>query len=94
MSESIPVVSPVSVVIPVYNGERYLVSAIESIRQQTLGDWELIAVDDGSTDTSRALLESLALTDPRLRVLSRSNTGIVGALSRAGQRLSKRNAPT
>src|SRR5258706_14041022 len=73
----------VSVVMPVYNGERYLASAIDSILAQTFTDFELIAVDDGSTDSSLPMLKRYAERDPRVRVISRPNTGIVGALSDA-----------
>jgi glycosyltransferase involved in cell wall biosynthesis len=71
----------VSVVVPVYNAARYLTPALESVRRQTLADFELIAVDDGSTDASPGMLAALAKTEPRLRVVSRPNTGIVGALN-------------
>ncbi len=71
----------VSVILPVYNGERFLPSAIRSILAQTFRDFELVAVDDGSTDDSRELLEGFGRTDSRVRVLSRPNTGIVGALN-------------
>jgi glycosyltransferase involved in cell wall biosynthesis len=66
---------------PVYNGERYLRGALGSVREQTFADFELVAVDDGSTDASRKILESAARDDARIRVLSRPNTGIVGALN-------------
>jgi len=72
-----------SVLVPVYNAERYLADAIDSILAQTFGDFELIAVDDGSKDRSRALLEDYARRDPRVKVISRPNTGIVGALNDA-----------
>jgi glycosyltransferase involved in cell wall biosynthesis len=71
----------VSILMPVYNAARYLREAVESIRAQTFREWELIAVDDGSKDDSRRILESLARSEPRMRVLSRPNTGIVGALN-------------
>lgn len=71
----------ISVVLPVYNAGRYLAQAVESVLAQTFRDFELIAVDDGSTDNSRALLETFARRDPRVRVISRPNTGIVGALN-------------
>ncbi len=71
----------VSVLLPVYNGARYLRPALESIRAQTLEDFECVIVDDGSTDNSRAIAEGFAATDKRFRVLSRANTGIVGALN-------------
>ena len=73
----------ISVVIPVYNAERYLECALASVHTQTFSDFEIIAVDDGSTDRSHAILNRLAATDPRLRVISRPNTGIVGALNDA-----------
>ncbi len=73
----------VSVLVPVYNVERYLEAAIQSIQAQTLGDIEIIAVDDGSTDGSLQVLKRLEATDPRIRVLKmESNSGIVKALNR------------
>lgn len=66
---------------PVYNGERYLRPAVESILAQTFTDWELVAVDDGSRDGSLSILQEYAARDPRVRVVSRPNTGIVGALN-------------
>jgi glycosyltransferase involved in cell wall biosynthesis len=71
----------VSVVIPVYNAGKYLESAVRSVQTQTFSDFEIIAVDDGSTDNSKQLLDRLAAADSRLRVISRPNTGIVGALN-------------
>lgn len=71
----------VSVVLPIYNGERYLESAVASILGQTFRDFELICVNDGSTDGSQSLLEKLAANDERIRIVSRPNTGIVGALN-------------
>ena len=71
----------VSVVIPVYNAARFLSTAIDSILSQTYCDFELIAVDDGSTDPSGDILEDCAARDSRIKVISRRNTGIVGALN-------------
>jgi glycosyltransferase involved in cell wall biosynthesis len=73
----------ISVVIPVYNAARYLESAVASVQAQTFSDFEIIAVDDGSTDDSKAILTRIAASDTRLRVISRPNTGIVGALNDA-----------
>jgi hypothetical protein len=68
---------------PVFNGEAYLVEAVESVIRQTLRDWELIAVDDGSQDGSRAILEDIARTDPRVRlVVNEHRLGISAALNR------------
>jgi glycosyltransferase involved in cell wall biosynthesis len=63
----------VSVVMPVYNAALYLKAAIESLLNQTYSDWELIAVDDGSTDSSREILRSF--TDKRIRIFERTNGG-------------------
>src|ERR1051325_1151561 len=71
----------VSVLLPVYNAERYLESALQSVLGQTFSDFEVIAVDDGSKDNSKKILERFAANDPRIRVISRPNTGIVGALN-------------
>lgn len=71
----------ISVVMPVYNAERYLRLAVDSILAQTLPDFELIAVDDGSKDRSKEILEEYAARDRRVRVVSRPNTGIVSALN-------------
>jgi glycosyltransferase involved in cell wall biosynthesis len=66
---------------PVYKARRYLRLAMDSILAQTFGDFELIAVDDGSTDDSLAILRQYEAADARVRIISRANTGIVGALN-------------
>jgi glycosyltransferase involved in cell wall biosynthesis len=71
----------VSCVMPAYNAVRYLASAINSILGQTFGDFELIVVDDGSTDHTLELLRSYEKRDARVRVISRSNTGHTGAIN-------------
>ncbi|MEO8269380.1 MAG: glycosyltransferase [Aureliella sp.] len=71
----------ISVVMPVYNADKYLVQAVASIIEQTSRDWELICVNDGSTDTSRQILEWFAEQDNRIRVVNQSNLGIVAALN-------------
>jgi glycosyltransferase involved in cell wall biosynthesis len=65
----------VSVVMPVYNTEAYLGDALDSILAQTFTDWELICVDDGSNDGSLDVLRRYERADPRIRVISRPNTG-------------------
>jgi glycosyltransferase involved in cell wall biosynthesis len=57
----------VSVIMPVYNGERFLRTAIDSVLAQTLRDWELIVIDDASTDSTPDILASYC--DPRIRIL-------------------------
>ncbi len=71
----------VSVVMSVYNAAGTVARAVESIRAQTFSDWEFILVDDGSTDGTRAILETLARTEPRLRLLIRAHDGLVPALN-------------
>src|SRR6185312_7739382 len=76
------VVSPVvSVVMPVFNTERYVARATESILGQSFGDFEFIIIDDGSTDGSRGILERYARQDGRIRLVSRANTGYAVALN-------------
>jgi glycosyltransferase involved in cell wall biosynthesis len=73
----------VSILMPVRNGADWLGEALESIRGQTFPDWELVAVDDGSTDSTPRILEAYRRRDGRLRVLATSerNRGIVAALN-------------
>lgn len=65
----------ISIITPVYNVEQYLRQCIESIIVQDFQDWELILVDDGSTDKSGAICDEYALIEGRIRVLHKENTG-------------------
>ncbi len=65
----------VSVVVPVYNGEKYLAECVESILSQSYQDLELIVVDDGSTDKTLTILEEYRRKDSRLQILRVSNGG-------------------
>ena len=65
----------VSVIIPVYNTEKYVRQAVESICRQTLKDLEIIIVNDGSTDGSMTILEELAAQDERIKLFSQENQG-------------------
>jgi cellulose synthase/poly-beta-1,6-N-acetylglucosamine synthase-like glycosyltransferase len=71
----------VSVLMPCYNAQETVDDAVRSIMQQTLGNLELIAVDDGSTDSTPDRLRDWAGRDPRIRVLSLSHRGIIEALN-------------
>lgn len=71
----------ISVVLPVYNGEKYLVEAIDSILAQTFVDFELIMIDDGSTDGSYRTLQEYENRDARIRVFTRENRGLVSTLN-------------
>jgi len=68
-----------SVIIPVYNAERYLREALDSVLAQTYADWECVCVDDGSTDGSGAILDEYAVRDARFRVIHQSNAGVATA---------------
>jgi len=72
----------VSVLLPVFNAERYLGAALESVLAQTFTDFECVIVDDGSTDTSPTILAHHAARDGRIRIIRQENMGIVAALNR------------
>jgi len=67
------------VVVPVYNGERWLRAALESLQEQTLADWEAVVVDDGSTDDTLRLAQEITAGDTRFRVVSQPNAGVAVA---------------
>ena len=69
----------ISVVIPVYNTEMYLPEAIDSVIQQKVDDWELILVDDGSTDASHSICDEYAAKDGRITALHTENQGVSAA---------------
>jgi glycosyltransferase involved in cell wall biosynthesis len=71
----------ISVVMSAYNAETYLNEAIDSIVTQTLGDWEFIIIDDGSTDGTLGILREYEKRDKRFRIISRANTGLTKALN-------------
>ena len=71
----------VSVLLPVYNGDRYLSEAIESVLTQSFRDFELLIINDGSTDRSRQILERYAAQDDRIRLIHRENRGLIQTLN-------------
>ena len=71
----------ISVILPVYNGEKYLSEAIESILNQTYENFEFIIINDGSTDNSLELIEKYKEIDNRIIVISRENKGLIGTLN-------------
>ena len=72
----------ISVIVPVYNTEAYLEKCLGSLVRQSYENLEIIAVDDGSTDDSPAILERFARTDPRIKVLRTGNAGVSAARNR------------
>jgi hypothetical protein len=73
---------PVSVLMSVHNGVRFLREAVDSILSQTWANFEFLGIDDGSTDGSGALLDKLARRDPRMRVIHQENMGLTKSLNR------------
>ena len=71
----------ISVVLPVYNAEDYVREAVESILAQSFTDFELIVINDGSTDGSGVILRELARRDARIVLVERPNDGLVSALN-------------
>lgn len=69
----------ISIVVPVYNAEKYLPQCIESLQSQTLTDIEIILVNDGSTDDSLKICDSYAESDDRITILSKANEGVAKA---------------
>ena len=78
----------VSVIVPVYNTEKYLSRCLDSIAHQTLQDIEIICVDDGSTDSSLSILQSYARRDQRIRIIKKKNGGLVSARKAGVQEVS------
>jgi len=68
-----------SIIVPVYNTEKYLHRCIDSIISQTFSDWELILVDDGSTDNSPGICDEYAQKDSRIKVIHKKNGGVSSA---------------
>ncbi len=68
-----------SVVVPVYNAEKYLEECIDSVLSQSITDFELILVDDGSTDSSGSLCDRFACADERVKVIHQPNSGPIPA---------------
>jgi hypothetical protein len=85
----------ISVILPVYNAQSYLQESIESIVYQSFQDFELILINDGSTDGSLSIMESY--TDQRIRIINQANAGLPVSLNRAitqsqGQYLARQDA--
>ncbi|MFJ5926866.1 glycosyltransferase family 2 protein [Kitasatospora sp. NPDC092948] len=76
-----------SIVVPVYNVERYLAECLDSIAAQTFTDFECVLVDDGSTDRSAAVAERYTARDPRFRLVRQPNRGLGAARNTGVRRL-------
>ena len=76
MIEAAPIVS---VVVPIYNGERYLRDSLDSLLAQTFQDFEIICVNDGSTDSSESIINEYAERDSRVKIVNQTNGGVASA---------------
>lgn len=81
MSNSNPIYNAASVIVPIYNAEKYLDEAIQSILNQSFGNFELLLLNDGSTDSTLDILHKYALKDKRCKVINNKNQGIVATLN-------------
>lgn len=73
----------VTVLMPIYNAKRFLKESIESLFSQTSNQWKLICIDDGSTDSSKAIVEEYCKKDSRIKLLCQENAGPAVARARA-----------
>ena len=71
----------ISVLLPVYNAAPYVEDAVRSILCQTFTDYELLIINDGSTDNSGIILDKLSREDPRIRLIQRENRGLIATLN-------------
>ena len=72
----------ISVLVPVYNAENYIVSCLQSLSKQTFTDFEIICIDDGSKDNSLCILHDYAKQETRLRVFCQDNAGVAATRNR------------
>lgn len=71
----------ISVVLPVFNGEKFLAESIKSVIDQTFSDFEFLIINDGSTDSSLKIIKSFMIKDSRISVISRGNKGLIASLN-------------
>lgn len=81
--ENVESYGKVSIIVPVYNTEKYIERCVSSIGSQTYQNIEIICVDDGSTDNSGKILDSLAEKDARIKVIHKKNEGVTAARNAA-----------
>src|SRR5258708_11096369 len=71
----------ISVVLPAYNAQRFILTSVNSVLSQTFSDFECIVIDDGSTDRTGSMIQRLAGRDPRVKQLAVPHGGIVSPLN-------------
>ena len=72
----------ISILLPIYNAEAFLEKTLSSLTSQTFTNFELIAINDGSTDGSLKIIEEIAKTDPRIFIYNQPNSGLIETLNR------------
>lgn len=72
----------VTVILPVYNGQKYVHECLDSLISQSFPDWEAICVNDGSTDQTLSILQAYATKDPRIYVIDKPNSGYGDSVNR------------
>jgi glycosyltransferase involved in cell wall biosynthesis len=77
-----PATPEISVLVPIYNVERYLRECLDSLRAQTFTDFEVLCINDGSTDGSRAIIGEYLEADPRFKVIDKPNSGYGCSMNR------------
>lgn len=75
-------ITKISIIIPVFQAEKYLSNCLNSILKQTYTNYEIIAINDGSTDNSLNILNEFALQDSRIKIISQKNKGLVASRRR------------
>lgn len=73
----------ITIIVPVYNTEKYLPNCINSILSQSFKDWEMILIDDGSTDKSPIICDDFASKDKRIKIIHQANAGVSAARNKA-----------
>ena len=81
--------TPIGIVIPTFNGERFLAETLRSVQSQSVGDWECVIVDDGSADGSTAIASQFTSVDERFRLVRQPNAGVSAARNRGFRELSE-----
>ena len=79
----------ISVIVPVYQAEKFIKKCVESVVKQTFSDWELLLIDDGCTDASPAILDECAAADSRIRVFHKKKNAGVSEARNLGLREAK-----
>ncbi|MFT0331182.1 glycosyltransferase family 2 protein [Bacteroides thetaiotaomicron] len=80
----------VSIITPMYNGEKYVSQTIESVLAQTYQNWEMIIVDDGSKDASPQIVKKYSIEDNRIKLVHQQNAGSAAARNNALRRANGR----